>query len=285
VTLRPYSHQPLSTETLAMPAPTNGYALITGASQGLGAAISLELARQGFGVIVTARSEAELRTVCDEAAALNGGHAHALVADLWATDGVDRIVHFIASKDLPLTCLVNNAGQGLWGLFDQLTLEDQQRMMQLNMSVPVALTHRLLPQLKAAKHGYVLNIASMIAHHALASMAIYSGSKAFILHWSRSLRLELKNSSVKVTCCSPGSVITGFTARAGMQAMDDLAKKFGSAPGPVAKAAVAAMLSGKAEVIPGLVNRITSGLQGLLPTGLNESLVSGIYLKRLPGKS
>jgi uncharacterized protein len=267
-----------------MPSPTNGYALITGASQGIGAAIALELARKGFGVVVTARSEEALRQVCAEAGKLNGGHAHALALDLFAADGADRIVRFIQEKQLPLSCLVNNAGQGLWGLFDELTLEEQQRMMLLNMSVPVALTHRLMPLLKAAPHGYVLNIASMIAHHALGSMAIYSGSKAFVLRWSRSLRIELKGTNVKVTCCSPGSVNTGFIQRARMQALDDLAKKFGTPPEPVAKAAVAAMLNGKAEVIPGLLNVVTSKIQGLLPTGLNESIASGIYLKRLAAR-
>jgi len=264
-----------------MSTPAKGYALITGASQGIGAAIALELARDGFGVVVTARSEDALRQVSADAAALNGGHAHALVVDLFAADGVDRIVRFVNEQNFPLSCLVNNAGQGLWGMFGELTLEEQQRMMHLNMSVPVALTHKLLPLLRKAPKAYILNIASMIAHHALGSMAVYSGSKAFVLRWSRSLRIELKSTNIHVTCCSPGSVNTGFTQRARMQAMDDLAKKFGTPPEPVAKAAVAALLQGKAEVIPGLMNVVASKLQQLLPTGLNESIASGIYLKRL----
>jgi hypothetical protein len=265
-----------------MSTPEKGYALITGASQGLGAAIALELAGRGFGVIITARSQENLEQVRQKAAALNGGHAHAIGVDLFAADAVERIVQFIEKDDLPLTCLVNNAGQGLWGLFDVLTLDEQQRMMHLNVSVPVALTHRLLPRLKATQKAYILNIASMIAHHALGSMAVYSGTKGFMLRWSRSLRIELKGTPVRVTCCSPGSVNTGFTERARMQALDDLAKKFGTPPEPVAKAAVSAMLRGKAEVIPGLLNAVTSRLQDWLPTGLNESIASAIYIKRLP---
>ena len=264
-----------------MSSPAKGYALITGASQGIGAAIALELARKGFGVLVTARSEDALRNVCAQAAAVNGGHAHALPVDLFAADGVDRIIQHINENKLPLSCLVNNAGQGLWGMFEELTLEEQHKMMHLNMTVPVALTHRLLPLLHKAPNAYILNIASMVAHHALGSMAIYSGSKAFVLRWSRSIRIELKWTTIRVTCCSPGSVNTGFTERARMQAMDDLAKKFGTGPEPVAQAAVSAMLRGKAEVIPGLMNVVASKLQALLPTGLNESIASGIYLKRL----
>ncbi|HRH71009.1 MAG TPA: SDR family NAD(P)-dependent oxidoreductase [Flavobacteriales bacterium] len=264
-----------------MTSPAKGYALITGASQGIGAAVALELARKGFGVVVTARSEDALRQVCAAAAALNNGHARAIAVDLSAPDGVDRIVRSVSEQGLPLSCLVNNAGQGLWGMFDELTLDDQRRMMHLNMTVPVALTHQLLPLLRKAPEAYILNVASMVAHHALGSMAVYSGSKAFVLRWSRSLRIELKGTNIRVTCCSPGSVITGFTQRAGMQAMDDLARKFGTGPEPVAKAAVAALLHGKAEVIPGLMNVVASKLQGLLPTGLSESIASGIYLKRL----
>lgn len=261
-----------------------GYALITGASQGLGAAIALELARHGFGVLLVARTEEALRKVAAEAGALNDGHAHTFKADLLATDATDRIVEWVDRSGLPLTCIVNNAGQGLWGLFDQLTLEDQRRMMRLNMDLPVELTHRLLPILKKAKRAYILNISSMTAYTPMATFAVYAASKSFVRVWSRSLRIEQEKGPVSVTAVCPGSIITGFTERAGMMAMDDLARKFGTGPEPVAKAAVRAMFKGKAEVVPGLLNRITATVQGWLPTGVNERLASGIYLKRLPLK-
>ena len=261
-----------------------GYALITGASQGIGAAIALELARQGFGVIVTARSEEALRTVSAEAAKLNGGRAHVLAVDLFAADGVDRIVRFIEEKKIPLTCLVNNAGHAHWGLFGDEPMDEHRKLMHLNMVVPVTLTHALLPALKRAKRSYILNTSSMTAYHALASMALYAASKAFILRLSRSLRIELKGTGVSVTALCPGSVITDFTANAGMQAMDDLAKKFGTPPEPVAKAAVAAMLKGKVEVVPGLLNKITVAVQAIMPMSVNEGAASGIYLKRLARK-
>lgn len=259
-----------------------GYALITGASQGIGAAIALELARKGFGVVVTARSEDALRDVCSKAAALNGGRAHALAVDLLEAEGPGRIVRFLHEHKLPLTCLVNNAGHAHWGLFGDEPMEEHRKLMRLNMDVPVEITHALLPDLKRADRAYILNTSSMTAYHALASMALYAASKAFILRWSRSLRIELKGTPVTVTAVCPGSVITGFTARAGMQAMDDLAKKFGTPPEPVAAAAVTAMLKGKAEVVPGLLNKITAAVQTIMPMSVNEGTASGIYLKRLP---
>ncbi len=262
-----------------------GYALITGGSQGIGAALALELAGRGFGVVVTARSEDALHEVCAQAGKLNGGRVHALVVDLMAPDGVDRIVRYVREQQLPLTCLVNNAGHAHWGLFGEEPVEEHRRMMQLNMHVPVELTYALLPLLQRTPRAYILNTSSMTAYHALASMAVYASSKAFLLRWSRSLRMELAGTGITVTALCPGSVITGFTTHAGMLAMDDLARKFGMPPAPVAKAAVAAMLRGKAEVVPGLLNKITVALQAIAPMRLNEATASGIYMKRLRGRT
>lgn len=261
-----------------------GYALVTGASQGLGAALALELARQGFGVLLVARSSAALEQVARQAAAINNGRAQTLSADLFEPGAPERVATWALASGVPLTCVVNNAGQGLWGLFGDLPLADQLRMMRLNMEVPVELTRRLLPALQGAGRGHILNISSMTAWSAMATFAVYAASKAFVLRWSRSLRLELQPHGIGVTAVCPGSIITGFTARAGMMAMDDLARKFGTGPEPVAKAAVRAMLRGRAQVVPGLLNAITARVQGWLPDSLNERIASGIYLKRLPSK-
>ncbi len=164
-----------------MPTDQHGYALITGASQGIGAAIALELARKGFGVVLTGRSAEALDGVRAKAGALNGGRALSLAVDLLDPDGPERVVRFIREKNLPLDCLVNNAGHAHWGLFGDEPMEEHRKLMRLNMDVPVALTHALLPDLKKAKRSYILNTSSMTAYHALASMALYAASKAFIL--------------------------------------------------------------------------------------------------------
>ncbi len=261
-----------------------GLAVVTGASQGLGAAIAHELAREGFAVLLVARTAQALEGVRASVGELNGARAHVLALDLMVPDAVDQVRTTIQAIGVPLTCLVNNAGYGLYGLFDQRPMEEQLRMMRLNMDVPVILTHALLPQLKAAKRAYILNISSMTAYGSIATLATYGGSKAFVLRWSRALGVELKGTGVTVTCACPGSIITGFTERAGMLVMDDLAKKFGTGPLPVARTAVHALLKGRAEVVPGLLNRITAFLQQVLPAGPVERTASGIYLKRLPAQ-
>lgn len=261
-----------------------GYALITGASQGLGRAFALELARKGFGVIACGRNSVGIEAVAREAGAINGGHAIPLQLDVNDPSAGDRVLELLRSRDLQLSALVNNAGQAVWGLFHELKKEEHLAVMRVNMEAVVRLTHALLPELLKAPRAYVLNLSSMSAYNALASMAVYAGSKAFILNWSRSLRIELKRTPVSVTCVCPGSVITGFTERAGMQALDELARKVGTGPEPVAQAAVRAMLKGRAEVVPGLINKITAVLQKVMPAAISEQVASGIYLKRLPRK-
>ena len=260
----------------------HGYALVTGASQGLGKAIALELARHGYGVLLTARGGEALAATAAEAERISGIPGHVLVQDLFAPDAADRIAQWTLGLNVELTCLVNNAGQGLWGLFTALDAKEQLDMMRLNMDVPVALTHALLPALQKHSRSHVLNISSMTAYSAMATFAVYCASKAFLRLWSRSLRIELEKGAVSVTVVCPGSIITGFTQRARMMALDQLARKFGSTPEVVAKTAVKAMLNGKAEVVPGLLNRITAGVQWILPDALNERMASGIYLKHLP---
>ena len=218
-------------------------------------------------------------------AALNGGRATAIECDLTAHGAVATLVQQVGSIGAPIEVLVNNAGEAIWGLFQDKPLEDHQRMMTLNMAVPVELTYRLLPSLRQNKNSYVLNVGSMAGYNAMATLGTYSGSKAFVLRWSRSLRLENRGTGLHVCCVCPGSVITGFTERAGMQVMDDLAKKFGKPPEPIAKAALNALFKGRAEVVPGALDGLTAWVMGLLPTGLVERIASGIYLKRLPPRS
>lgn len=267
-----------------MSAVDRGHALVTGASQGLGAALALELAGHGFGVVLTARNGEKLRQVAEQAAGRNGGRAHVIECDLARPGAAVQLAERVLGLGQPLSCLVNNAGYGLWGLFQELDLEEQLQMMRLNMEVPVALTHALLPALKQAGRGYILNVSSMTAYTAMPAFAVYAASKAFVLRWSRGLRGELAGSAVGVTAVCPGSILTGFTARAGMQAMDDLARKFGTGPGPVARTAVKAMLKGKSEIVPGLLNRVTVMLQRQVPDSLNEQVVGDLYMKRLAAK-
>jgi len=259
-----------------------GYAVVTGASQGLGEAMALQLAGLGFGIIAVARNRAGLDRVAAACGALNGGRTQVIVADLSNEEATHSAADHIAALGLPIEALVNNAGYAVWGRFAEQPLDAHISMLQVNMMAPVILTHRLLPLLRQQPRSYILNVGSMAGYAAVSTLAGYSGSKAFVRLWSRGLRQDLHGTGTSVTCVCPGTVLTGFTARAGMQALDQLAKKFGSSPEAVAKAAVKAMLAGRAEVVPGVMDSLTAQLMKLLPEALIEKVASGIYIKHLP---
>jgi short-subunit dehydrogenase len=258
-----------------------GYAVVTGASQGLGEAIALQLAGRGFGIIAIARNRDGLERVAEACGALNRGRTHVITADLADEQATHSAADAIAALRLPIEVLVNNAGYAVWGRFAEQPLDAHRGMLQVNMLAPVILTHRLLPVLQQPR-SYILNVGSMAGYAAVSTLAGYSGSKAFVRLWSRGLRQDMRGTGTTVTCVCPGTVLTGFTARAGMQALDQLAKKFGSSPETVAKAAVKAMLAGRAEVVPGVMDSLTAQLMKLLPEALTEKVASGIYVKHLP---
>jgi len=255
------------------------HALITGASKGIGKAIALELASKGYHVLLIARNEEKLSEVCSEIKKQAKVQAEYLVLDLSLSDAPTRVYQWVQSLQIDVRILVNNAGYGLSGRFERQGLTDIQNMMQLNMLNLVSLTHLLLPSLKQNSKGYILNVASTSAYQPTPNLAAYAATKAFVVSFSRALNHELKDSSVSVTCISPGPTNTAFVERAqltekGLKRM----KKVHMQPHQVAKTAVKALLTEKAEVIPGLTNKAASFMAWLLPKHLVENIAGRIIV-------
>jgi len=258
------------------------YALVTGASRGIGRALSLQLAQRGHDLLLVARSEDQLTVLAEEISARHQRQARVLALDLAAPGAAEAVAAWAQAQTDQLAVLVNNAGYGLWGRFEQLGLAEQQNMLQLNMALPVALTHALLPALHRVPKGYVLNVASTAAYQAVPSLALYAASKAFLLSFSRGLRYELKPTNVSVSCLCPGATTTSFADRAGMGAeLQATANKVAMTAEAVAEAAVAGLLAGEAEIIPGVLNKVSAGLTSVVPKGLVEKIAAGIYEKYL----
>ncbi|URC12528.1 SDR family oxidoreductase [Flavobacterium sp. B183] len=253
------------------------YALVTGASKGIGKSIVYELAKQGYPLLLVARGEAELKALSDDLQVTYGINAPILAIDLSLTGASLTVANWVKMNNYPVGILVNNAGYGVWGNFSESSLTDQLGMMQLNMNVIVELSHLLVPILSQEKQAYILNISSTAAYQAVPTLAVYSATKAFVLSFTRALRFELGKSSISVTCFSPGPVDTGFAARAGLNPFNKMAEKFNMQPGEVAKIAVKAMFSKKSEVIPGFTNVISVYANRLLPKGFIEKTAAGIY--------
>lgn len=258
-------------------------ALITGASRGIGRALALGLAQRGYDLLLVARSADQLQALAHEVQARYQRQAQVLALDLTQPEAAAQVATWAghAATD-GLAVLVNNAGYGLWGRFEQLNLEEQLNMLQLNLNLPVQLTYALLPLLRRAARGYVLNVASTAAYQAVPSLTLYAASKAFLLSFSRGLRYELKGSTVSVTCLSPGATTTDFGNRAGMGTeLQAVANKVSMTATQVAEAGLKALFAGKAEFIPGVLNKVSAGLTSVVPKPIVEKIAAGIYEKYL----
>ncbi|MGM9478362.1 SDR family NAD(P)-dependent oxidoreductase [Pedobacter sp. GSP4] len=253
------------------------YALITGASKGIGRAMAFALAKRKINLLLVARSTAELQELQTELKSSYGVKVDILSIDLSTAEAPHEVFNWVSENNYRLNILINNAGYGLWGKFSELPLADQLAMCQLNMATLTALCHLLLPNLAKEREAYILNVSSTAAYQAVPTLAIYSATKAYVLSFSRALRFELKNSPVSVSCLSPGPVDTGFAHRAGLDAFNKMAERFNMKPDDVAEIAVKGLFAKKSEIIPGFTNIISVYANRILPKGFIEKMAAGIY--------
>lgn len=253
------------------------YALITGASKGIGKSMAIALARRKINLLLIARSGGELSALQTEIKNQYSVEVDILSIDLSQAQAPKAVYNWITERNYAIHILINNAGYGLWGKFEELDLSAQLEMCQLNMITITSLCHLLLPILSTEKKAYILNVCSTAAYQAVPTLAIYSATKAFILSFTRALRFELKDGPVSVSCLSPGPVDTGFAHRAGLDAFNKMAEKFNMRPDEVAEIALKGMFAKKSEIIPGFTNIISVYANRILPKGFIEKMAAGIY--------
>lgn len=242
--------------------------LVTGASEGLGASLALELAHRGFSLILVARNREKLELT--RAGALQAGAPQVVCqpCDLGHPGEVAQLIQALSGVEIH--GLVNNAGAGLVGPFSQTDGEREAGLVQLLVQTPLTLTKWLLGRWQG-RGGRVLNVASSGAYQPGTFTSVYYASKAFISSWSQALVQELKSSSTRVSTVYPGALATGFAAKAGR----------GLSPGArkaswVAKLTIKAWLKGKKRIVPGWENRFLIGLSRVLPGGFTAALVGKI---------
>jgi short-subunit dehydrogenase len=255
-----------------------GYALITGASKGIGKAIAEELAARKLNLLLVARSGALLEAVTKYIIDKYKVQVDYFSIDLSSQNAPEKVFNWCKEKNYYIEVLVNNAGYGLSGPFEKYTVAENTNMMQVNMIAPVQLCQFFLPMLKLQRKSYIMNIASSAAYQAVPYLSIYAGTKSFVLSWSRGLRQELKKTNVSVTCISPGATDTDFVVRAqiGEKGLKT-AGKVNMSANAVSKIAVESMLAGKAEVITGFINKLGAFFVWLLPKNLVETTAMKIY--------
>ncbi|MFB7175074.1 SDR family NAD(P)-dependent oxidoreductase [Streptomyces sp. NPDC056254] len=187
--------------------------LITGASAGLGAAFARGFAAKGCDLVLVARDKDRLDAVAGALAREYGTSSEVLPADLLDPAELAAVAERLADPARPVDILVNNAGFGLPAPFPHNPVEDEERMLDLLVRVPLRLTHAALPGLRARRHGAVVNVSSVAG---LLPTGTYGAAKAWITAFSESLRVDMEPYNVRVLAVVPGFTRTEFQERAGM---------------------------------------------------------------------
>ncbi len=231
-------------------------ALVTGASSGIGLELARLLAADGHDLMLVARRGDVLRAVADELTERHGAACAVVPADLSEPTGPGRVVGALEDDGRPLEVLVNNAGFAVYGRFLETDWDAERAMIQLNVTALTELTKRLAPGMARRGRGRILNVASTAAFQPGPLMAVYYATKAYVLHLSVALSVELEGSGVSVTTLCPGPTRTGFSDAAGMGDSRLFAGGRGMDAATVARQGYDAMWRGRPLVVPGAWNRV-----------------------------
>jgi uncharacterized protein len=239
------------------------YALITGASSGIGLALAQQLAAKGFDVILVARSIDKLQALATKLAQQHGVKSQVAAADLTQASSVHNLATLLRKQGVGIRVLVNCAGVLHQDAFVNMQASQVQQMIDLNITALTAMLHAMLPQMVSlvAEQGgraHVLNVASIAAFQPIPMLAAYAASKAYVLSLSESLAEELQGSGVSVTALCPGITATNMLqqAKGANDKLSQLPRFLIAAVDDVAQTALEAMLRGDAICVPGAVNQI-----------------------------
>lgn len=194
----------------------NNFALITGASSGIGLELAKSFARRGNNLVLIARREAVLEALKLEIESRNKIRVLIYPIDLTKVAQVDYVVNDLAAKNIKIHTLVNNAGVGGHGLFYEKSTLSQLNIIDLNIRALTEITHKLIPQLIESRGGRILNISSTAGMLPGPLQAVYYASKAYVLSFSQALSEELKAYNITVTAFCPGATDTSFAKSSGL---------------------------------------------------------------------
>lgn len=240
------------------------WAVVTGASSGLGRGLAARLADRGMSLVLTGRNDARLNEAAQEIRRSTVKvKVETVTADLSTRSGVSALLDHIG--DRPIEVLVNNAGFGSYGPFAESHADREADEVAVDVSAVIALARAFLPGMLARRSGGILNVASTIAFQPAPYQAVYGASKAFVLSFSQALWAEARAAGAAVTALCPGPTRTGFVDALGADVAHTAIYRRLAAPEPVIEAGLRALDKGRAVVIPGLRNKVIAASGRFLP--------------------
>ena len=257
-----------------------GWAIVTGASGGMGAAFTRSLAKRGYSVLAVARRVETLARMAEELKK-DGAFVETLAVDLASAEGLKAVVdraHALGDIEL----LVNNAGLSTSGDFLDQSADKEIQSIRVNVEALYTLTRKIVPGMVARKRGGILNVASIVAFQAIPYWTTYAATKAFVLAFGEGLAYELRDSGVRVVTVCPGFTKTGLYADSGVPGMAGRLLPFAT-PEEVVRVALAAYDAGRVVRVVGLTNRLLAISSALTPRFILRWLMAKMFAPTTAG--
>jgi hypothetical protein len=255
--------------------------LITGASSGIGEAFARKLAQQGDNVLLVARTESKLASLCNELGRASDVNAQYVAMDLTDKDAPAKLFEEAKLRGLQVEMLINNAGFGSMGDFLHQDLEKELRMIDLNIKALVGLTYYFLIPMRERGHGAIINVASTAGFQPVPYMTTYAATKAFVLSFSDALWEENRAYGIKVMALCPGVTDTNFFVAS---EMDHPPMRVSQSPEQVVETALKGLKRGRGHIISGWTNYFMTESERLVPRSIVARIV-GKALRPPNGKS
>ena len=263
-------------------ASSDSTVVVTGASSGIGAELSRELARRGHGLTLVARRRKLLETLARELRSDHGVEVVIETCDLADSQDRARLITALQASERRIAGVCNNAGYGTVGTFVELDLEREVGEVRLNAEALVELSGAFLGEMVERGEGAILNVASTASFQPLPGMAVYAATKAFVRSFSEAVHAELSGTGVSVTCLCPGFTETEFAEVAGAGSFE--AKMPGFIvlnAADVAREAVEGMHSGSRSVVPGYLHKAHALSSRFIPNTLLLPIAKRVTEDRL----
>lgn len=239
------------------------WALITGASSGIGAEFARRLAARGMHLVLSARREEPMRALANDLHTHHGTRTEILCLDLSDPADVERLKSEVAARHIEVELLVNNAGFGIVGDIESTDPGRVMQMLQLNIASLTNLTYHFLPGMLQRQHGAIINVASVAGFQPVAYMGAYAASKAYVINFSEALWAEARDRGVTVMALCPGATRTAFFEYAGVP--NWLKKHSSQSSGQVVKSALRGLEKRRSFWVPGWWNYWRTWLVRMAP--------------------